>query len=513
VTAVAHHVLTADDVGFRFATPVALENESIDVRFGDHRVWSTVVDQVPEFSVVELSWPQDLRAHVVGSGEISVLRSADGTLLASAQVQIGSETGTRQVTDARGRFLAVNKWDHLGVPLDGQDDGAIGRLLDHAEQLIAELTAMGHHPFFSSGSLLGLIRDGALLPHDDDIDLGNLSKKSHPADLVVESLELERSLQAAGHTVIRHSYAHLQVMFLHETGDVDHYIDIFTAYYDPDGTFNQPFSIRGELPRDQFEPFESVELDGHVFPGPARPEAWLEVNYGPGWRIPDPGFRFETPAATQRLFDCWYGTFNLHRDYWNERHAQAKVERTPDSRRVRDELLGRDGARGRLIDVGSGFSSLPADLAADGFAVTATDFSLAALRAQAARVDTRYVNYNDRRSVMNFAWDLLASGEPVDFILNHTLEGFTGETADNLFLLLRWVLRGDSVAIVTVDTELPAHHRFEDPESWHVSLDLLESRAHSVGLAVSIVSEYQRRSPTGPRASTLAVITNPPFST
>ena len=41
----------------------------------------------------------------------------------------------------------------------------------------------------------------------------------------------------------------------------------------------------------------SCELGGRPMPVPARPEKLLEATYGPGWRVPDPAFKFTTPPT------------------------------------------------------------------------------------------------------------------------------------------------------------------------------------------------------------------------
>jgi SAM-dependent methyltransferase len=502
-----HNDVSADANDLRFRTPVDLDRESVDVLFGVHRVWSPGDIDAVAGAEVRLAWPEALLPHLNGTGEIRILRPRDGSTLASGTVSFGAEGEELSVVDALGRWLAVNKWDRLGVVIDGQDAGLVERIVAHARTLVDDLQNLGYRPFVCSGSLLGAVRNGRLLPHDDDIDLGLLSDHHHPADLILENLELERRLIERGYLIIRHSYAHMQVTFLHPTGDVDHYVDIFTAYFDADGMFNQPFSVRGRLRLDELEPFARVTLEGEEFPAPKEPGRWLELNYGPSWQIPDPGFRFEVPEGTFRRFETWFGAFNLHRDYWSDEQSGQPRTHTSDSDRVMRQLLAKRMPGDLVVDVGCGLSTLPSELTAEGFEVVAVDFSLPALHAQEPFVATRSVNLNDRRQTLGFAYDLLRCGRRIHFVLNHTLTGLAGYGSDNVYLLLRWVLRnGGGVAVMTVDTELPPDHRFDDPESWHIPVQKLIDDGERHGLDVEIVAEYQRLTRGKRRNAALAVV-------
>ncbi|MHA7987249.1 LicD family protein [Rathayibacter sp. CAU 1779] len=374
---------------------------------------------------------------------------------------------------------------------------------------MADLESLGFHPFLSSGSLLGAIRNGSFLPHDDDIDLGNVTDTQHPAALILESERLERALVSRGYTVVRHSHAHLQLVFLHKSGDLDHYIDVFTAYFDPDGAFNQPFSIRGELAREDLEPYSVIELEGNTYAAPAVPQKWLELNYGPGWRVPDPGFQFEIPEDTRRRFDSWFGTFNLHRDYWEAHHADAVIGWAPDLPFVLKALSDAPSSCA-VADIGAGVSGTATALRNRGWEAIAADFSLPALYAQRhpsgkkkSSGGTVFLNLNDRHSTLEFALDRIVQGTPTNLVLEHVLEGLGGDGKANAFLLMRWLLHGGTVAAVTFDTDLPVDHTFDDPTSWHLPLDDFRQLAAAEGLVAEVVSTRGRTDERG-RARTTA---------
>ena len=100
-------------------------------------------------------------------------------------------------------------------------------------------------------------------------------------DVILVSFELERQLVSLGYTVVRHSHAHLEIVFFTNDGGTDYYIDIFTGYYSTDGLYNQPFALRGKLAK--LSCCRPLTLTSAASPcqAPAVPEAWLEFAYGP----------------------------------------------------------------------------------------------------------------------------------------------------------------------------------------------------------------------------------------
>ncbi len=86
----------------------------------------------------------------------------------------------RRETGRDSDFAAF--WDRLGrvthpyvlvphgykVPLAARDESAVWR---ETSRLCARLDELGYDSFVSYGTLLGLVREGGLIPHDDDVDL------------------------------------------------------------------------------------------------------------------------------------------------------------------------------------------------------------------------------------------------------------------------------------------------------------------------------------------------------
>lgn len=152
--------------------------------------------------------------------------------------------------------------------------------------LIDQVAMLTDGVFLNSGTLLGVVRDGRLIDHDDDIDLGVLI----PATTEREAGRLWRALTPAlaelGEGGDRSSSRSPQVT-LRARGGVS--VDLFPAWIYRGAAFVYPHTY-GALPEADVLPLGRCAVTGlHI---PANPEAMLAVNYGGEWREPDPYFIF-----------------------------------------------------------------------------------------------------------------------------------------------------------------------------------------------------------------------------
>ncbi len=490
---------------------------SIDVLLNDHRVWSTTPPAPAPDGRIHLRWPAALVPYLKGRATVSVRDSATEAVVAEADVQIGGSSAPIEVTNAQGRWLAVNKWQRMGASLEGDSSGMTERLISRAKVLADQLHDLGYVVSITSGTLLGAVRRANLLPHDDDIDLSILFEQSHPSDLSLESFRLEDRLHALGYVVVRHSTAHLQVMFLFDTGETDHYIDIFSAFYRNED-FCQPFHVRTPVPRSSLVPVKTMEIAGVPFPAPAVPADWLAACYGPHWETPDPSFHFVTPLATRRRFENWFGSQNMNRVYWETEYARVDERLRADGDASHLRALSRALPRSvPVVDLGCGTAINAEVIAEHGHDVIGVDYSYRALALARAATDSsfdlRYLNLYDRRRLLEFGAELVKSGRPWHFNLQHVLEGLTKEGRGNVFLFLRLVLTERAHAFATFDTNFSTrHYRGDKPETWHLPLTWLREEAGKHRLAVDVVTTGSRRTKNGRRKTATVTLSLDSYS-
>jgi tetratricopeptide (TPR) repeat protein len=150
---------------------------------------------------------------------------------------------------------------------------------------------LGRDLFVIYGTLLGIHRDGDLIPGDDDFDAGYLSEADDPEGAKAEATRLIVALVRGGYTVAFNRRGRLfRIMRDGRDGGRLH-LDLRPLWFDGGQVWLHNYSTFPAALED-FLPVEEVELRGVRVSQPRHPEVFLEGHYGPGWRVPDPGFMY-----------------------------------------------------------------------------------------------------------------------------------------------------------------------------------------------------------------------------
>lgn len=106
---------------------------------------------------------------------------------------------------------------------------------------------LGVQAFVTSGTLLGLIRDGRVIPHDDDFDMAYVSAFSSREDILQERFEIFTFMNSLEHITVKKNGGHFGVSY--QDSGVYAYLDLFTGWV-ADGFFNEdpldPNTIQAE---------------------------------------------------------------------------------------------------------------------------------------------------------------------------------------------------------------------------------------------------------------------------
>lgn len=163
--------------------------------------------------------------------------------------------------------------------------------IDAARQALCEarsrLLDAGIPFFLCHGTLLGIVRNGDLLPHDKDLDVGLPWEVDR--DRAKAVLCRGGRFQRASYNAPGAADAQLQLGFRHQESGT--FIDLF--FYRPDGDhFVCGFNFRPHPVTSRPRKFGigSMTWLGLSWPVPDPVEQFLVDFYGEDWRVPDPAF-------------------------------------------------------------------------------------------------------------------------------------------------------------------------------------------------------------------------------
>lgn len=185
-------------------------------------------------------------------------------------------------------------------------DAARRALLDLRE----DLSAAGVEFFLISGTLLGCVREGGILGHDKDVDVG-----------VMDHYDFERvrgALSGTGHFMLLPVITERILRVKHSNGVM---IDVF-FHWEEDGRLYH----EGQKTRWWNSPFRLVETDflGEKFLVPDDADTYLTENYG-DWRTPVTDFETfcDTPnmSVTDQNETLWY-YYRILLDYYHTGSVQ-----------------------------------------------------------------------------------------------------------------------------------------------------------------------------------------------
>ena len=126
------------------------------------------------------------------------------------------------------------------------------------------------------GTLLGLVREGDIIPHDEDIDLGFFKRDEKK---VIEALDDLHGKH--GFEVIRNQFKTIYTVYKRDV-----FIDLYLYERTKTEQINQGHRHFYNMLEEEAFPFKKINYRNREFNCIAKPEAWLERFYGKDWTIP-----------------------------------------------------------------------------------------------------------------------------------------------------------------------------------------------------------------------------------
>ncbi|MFT4264840.1 MAG: class I SAM-dependent methyltransferase [Nocardioides sp.] len=418
------------------------------VYFDDRHIWT--------FTGARAAWPHVLLPYLDGTTRVRVT-DLDGTVEVDEEHAFGTGAGRIAFVDESGLPYAIDKMGHLTRSFETTPKSTRREILEATRIVLDELRdGCRVEAYLGYGALLGAVREGGMIAHDTDTDLCYVSRHTSPADIVRESLRMERHLRRLGWDVLRMSGADLKVVWDLSDGRKVH-VDIFCSFL-LGGELYILGEKRGAFDLDDLLPLGTVALDGYEFAAPRDPEAMLVYLYGEGWRVPDPGYVAVADPVTEQRLDGWFRGFRQGMGVWTPllRGTSGPTSTVPTTGSDFAAWVHGQVAPGeRILDLGTGNGRDAVWFAQQGHPMRAGDYSrrakveIMALKKRLGdpEISKRLPNPRINQVVLNdtrFVFHLVAllSRQPHHVYARQLVGCLDAAARDNLFRLGAATLRG-----------------------------------------------------------------------
>ena len=372
------------------------------------------------------------------------------------------------MVDAAGRPLGIDKSNRIATMFDTRDDEQTKPLLDSTEQVLAALHEAGVDAFPAYGTLLGAIREQDLIGHDNDVDLGYVSRHTHPLDVIRSPTGSSARCASGASTSTATARPRSRSTCVEADGGVRG-LDVFGGYF-LDGKLYLMGEIGTPFEEEWIFPLGTCTLAGRTLPAPARPEKLLEATYGPGWKVPDPAFHFATPRTTYRRLNGWFRGGRILRNEWDRRFStlrekMPKVAPSP----LAQHLADQEQDLGHVVDVGTGRGVDALWFARRGVPTLGLDYAWGASNAvrraaadEGVPLELGWMSLHELRSVMAWGATVARFEQPV-VLASHLLDSTDWNGVESFARFCRMALSAGGRAYVDLCVLRPDEGSYTPP--------------------------------------------------
>ncbi|NMO03501.1 class I SAM-dependent methyltransferase [Gordonia sp. TBRC 11910] len=425
----------------------------VDVLFDDTWVWSfqSGRDTRRVWRVGSpnhlATWPQSLRPYLRGTAHVTVRERTSARTLFDDDYAFDDSGGRVSIVDRAGRPLTVDKAGDLQCAFAERGQATIDTLLDAVEDVLGRLTDAGVDAFLAYGALLGAVREGRFIAHDSDADVAYLSRHRTPVEVMRESFALERLMIEASYWTWRFSAGDFKVIVPDAEGG--RAIDVFAGFVVEDVFYLLPEVASTTFRPEVVLPLGKVELHGRSIVAPNNPEALLEITYGPGWRVPDPSFKFDVPRWARHRLDGWFrGNDGNHDHWWPFYFGQSQKSVPTEPSAFARWVDGRESPDTQIVDIGTGTGRDALWFARQGHQVLGLDYVPAATERAGILADEeglparfKTLNLYDARQVLGIGGELAHRDEAPVLYGRFLIHALQDAGRKNLWRIARMALR------------------------------------------------------------------------
>ena len=230
----------------------------------------------------------------------------------------------------------------------------------------------GYDLFPTYGTMLGAVREGDFIGHDNDFDSVYISRETSSEKVRQEFVDICEFLIDEGYSVFSKK-THIWV----RVPDTKYKFDIFYSYFTPEGKYKLSYGYHGEELDRSNEFFELVDhkINDLTIQIPKNSEEMLGQIFGDDWRIPNPGFSHHAPS---RRWDREYhlSVAQVSSLYWKQFYRDNPIT---GGSLFAQFVADRLGPASVIAELGCGTGRDSVYFAKQGYTITASDRSAEAI--------------------------------------------------------------------------------------------------------------------------------------